>query len=122
VVAFAFGLAAASFFPAIFLGIFSKRVNRPGAVLGMIVGLVFTMVYIILCTTNKVFPMFFSQPLMTEASRPFGISPQGIGTVGMLLNFAVTLIVSSVTKPPPDEVVKIIEMIRVPTGSGKPLH
>jgi cation/acetate symporter len=115
VVAFAFGLAAASFFPAIFLGIFSQRVNRPGAVLGMIAGLVFTMVYIVSCTTHKVLPMFFDQPWLPEASRPFGISPQGIGTIGMLLNFVVTLTVSSVTKPPPPDVIELIERIRVPS-------
>ena len=87
VVAFAFGLAAASFFPAIFLGIFSKRVNRAGAVTGMIVGLVFTLGYIVMCTANKVLPMFFDAPLLTQEEWFLGISPQGIGTLGMVLNF-----------------------------------
>ena len=119
IVAFAFGLAAASFFPAIFLGIFSTRVNRAGAVTGMIVGLVFTMVYLVMCTSNKVLPMFFEHELLTKDQWLFGISPQGIGTVGMLLNFVVTIAISSVTKPPPREVVELVEMVRVPKGSGK---
>lgn len=117
VVAFAFGLAAASFFPAILLGIFSKRVNRPGAVLGMIVGLVFTLVYIVMCTTDKVMPLFFDTPLLTQEQWLFGISPLGIGTLGMLLNFAVTLTVSYMTAPPPDHVVELVENVRIPQGS-----
>ena len=130
VVAFAFGLAAASFFPAIFLGIFYKRTNRIGATLGMITGLVFTMTYIVLCTSNKMFPMLYEDPenaapLLTEANYLFagwfgeqGIKPQGIGTIGMLLNFFVTLTVSSVTAPPPQEVLDLVESVRVPTGAG----
>lgn len=114
VVAFAFGLAAASFFPPIFLGIFSTRVNRAGAVSGMITGLVFTMGYIVLCTTHKVLPMFFEQSILTPDQWLFGISPQGIGTVGMLLNFMVTLSISAVTPPPPTDVVELVESIRVP--------
>jgi cation/acetate symporter len=120
VVAFAFGLAAASFFPAIFLGIFSKRVNRTGAVLGMSVGLIFTLYYIVACTAHKVIPMWYDAPWITEEGWWLGISPQGIGTVGMVLNFVVTLAVSSVTAPPPSEVVELIESVRVPTGSGAP--
>lgn len=114
VVAFAFGLAAASFFPAIFLGIFSRRVNRAGAVSGMIVGLVFTMGYIVLCTSHKVLPMFFDAPLLAEDQWLLGISPQGIGTVGMLLNFIVTLAITSITPPPPADVIELIESVRVP--------
>ncbi len=117
VVAFAFGLAAASFFPAILLGIFSRRVNRAGAVLGMVVGLSFTLAYIVLCTSHKVLPMLFDQPVLSEDQWLFGISPLGIGTVGMLLNFAVTLIVSAVTPPPPPEVVDLVEQIRIPARS-----
>ncbi len=124
VVAFAFGLAAASFFPVIFLGIFSKRVNRPGAVSGMIVGLVFTMTYIVLCTTHKVLPFMFDAPLLspenyllaTESSP--GVSPQGIGTIGMVLNFVTTLVVSYCTAPPPAKVVELIENVRMPSGAG----
>ena len=130
VVAFAFGLAAASFFPVIFLGIFYKPTNRIGATLGMITGLVFTMTYIVLCTSNKLFPFLYddpknAQPLLTEANYLFagwfgdqGIKPQGIGTVGMILNFIVTLTVSSVTAPPPQEVLDLVESVRVPTGAG----
>lgn len=126
VVAFAFGLAAASFFPAIFLGIFYKRANRAGAVTGMIVGLLFTLAYIVMCTTNKVLPMFFVEPLLTPDNYLFagwfgleqGISPQGIGTIGMLLNFVVTILISSFTAPPPKDVLELVENVRVPLGSG----
>ena len=119
VVAFAFGLAAASFFPAIFLGIFSKRVNRAGAVTGMIVGLLFTITYIVLCTADKVLPFLFDAPLLAQENWLFGISPQGIGTVGMAINFVLTLAISSVTAPPPAEVIELIESVRIPSGSGK---
>ena len=112
VVAFAFGLAAASFFPAIILGIFYKRMNREGAVAGMIVGIVFTASYI--------YYFKFSNP---EANNKenwlFGISPEGIGGLGMLLNFAVSLLVSRFTPPPPDEVQQLVENIRVPRGAGE---
>lgn len=118
VVAFAFGLAAASFFPAIFLGIFFKRANRTGAVAGMIVGLVFTMVYIILCTADKVLPMFFSAPILSPEQWLLGISPQGIGTLGMALNFVVTIVISLVTPAPPQEVLDLVERVRVPSGAG----
>ncbi len=114
VVAFAFGLAAASFFPAIFLGIFFKRANRAGAVTGMIVGMVTTMCYIVMCTTDKVFPQYFPSPIITPDQWLFGISPQGIGTVGMLLNFAVTIFVSLITPPPPQEIMELIESVRTP--------
>lgn len=127
VVAFAFGLAAASFFPAIFLGIFVKRTNRLGATLGMIVGLTFTLVYIILCTTNKLAPWLYEQPILAKESYLFagwfgleeGISPQGVGTVGMLLNFVVTLTISSISSPPPQEVINLVEEVRLPGGAGE---
>ena len=119
VVAFAFGLAAASFFPAIFLGIFSKRVNRAGAVTGMIVGLLFTATYIVLCTAEKVLPFLFDAPILAKDDWLFGISPQGIGTVGMAINFVLTLAISSVTAPPPAEVIELIESVRIPSGSGE---
>ena len=114
VVAFAFGLAAASFFPAIFLGIFSKTANRAGAVSGMIAGLVFTFGYIVLCTTNKLLPMLFEQPILSEDQWLYGISPQGIGTLGMLLNFAVTLTISRWTEPVPPKVIEMIDSVRHP--------
>jgi cation/acetate symporter len=129
VVAFAFGLAAASFFPAIFLGIFFKRANRAGAVSGMVAGLVFTLAYIVMATSHKVMPMFFEGPLLSPENYLLsgwfgmeqGISPQGIGTIGMLLNFAITISISLVTPPPPKEVIDLVESVRVPHGSGNPV-
>jgi cation/acetate symporter len=107
VVAFAFGLAAASFFPAIFMGIFSKRMNKEGAISGMLAGLFFTTSYIL-------YFKFIRPELNSVESWWWGISPEGIGTIGMLINFAVAWIVCSFTKPPPAEVQAIIEDIRLP--------
>ncbi len=107
VVAFAFGLAASSFFPAIVLGIFDKRVNREGALSGMILGILFTTSYI-------VYFKFISPDLNLSENWWFGISPEGIGTLGMLLNFVVTLVVSRVTPAPPKEVQELVEEIRLP--------
>lgn len=108
VVAFAFGLGASSFFPIIVLGIFWKRANRQGAIAGMVVGISFTMMYIIQCT-----PAFMGM-------KPWflGISPQGIGTVGMVLNFIVTVAVSLMTSPPPEEIQELVESVRIPRGAG----
>jgi len=108
VVAFAFGLAAASFFPAIILGIFSKRMNKEGAVSGMVVGLVFTASYII-------YFKFINPSANTPQHWWFGVSPEGIGTLGMCLNLLLSLIVSSLTAPPPDEVQELVEYIRTPS-------
>jgi len=106
VVAFAFGLAASSFFPAIILGIFSKRTSREGAIAGMLTGIAFTGAYII----------YFR--FINKSAGPddwfLGISPQGIGTIGMLINFAVTLIVTRFTPAPPQEVQNAVERIRYP--------
>ena len=114
VVAFAFGLAAASFFPAIILGIFSRRMNREGAIAGMISGIVFTAAYIIYFN--------YVNPAANTADNWFlGISPEGIGFVGMLINFVVAGIVSRSTAAPPEEVGRLVESIRVPKGSG-PAH
>ncbi|MDV2994177.1 MAG: Cation/acetate symporter ActP [Chroococcidiopsis sp. SAG 2025] len=110
VVAFAFGLAAASFFPAIVLGIFDKRTNREGAIAGIIVGLLFTLFYIV---GVKFYGM---QPWL------FGISPEGIGTVGMMINFIVTLIVSRLTPPPPIAVQEMVEDLRSPAGAELPVE
>ncbi len=110
VVAFAFGLAAASFFPAIVLGIFSKRMNRQGAVTGMVVGIVFTAAYII-------YFKFINPDANNSAHWLFGISPEGIGTVGMLLNFGVSILIARFTDPPPAEVQKLVETIRVPRSA-----
>ena len=109
VVAWAFGLAAASFFPAIILGIFSKRMNMQGAISGMVVGLIFTGAYII----------YFKYGGGTPDQYWFGISPEGIGTLGMLLNFVVTIVVSRMTPAPPVRVQNLVESIRVPRGAGK---
>ncbi len=111
VVAFAFGLAAASFFPVIVMGIFYKRMNKEGAIAGMVVGLVFTIVYI-------VYFKFISPNLNIPEHWLFGISPEGIGTVGMILNVIVSLAVSRFTPPPPQEVQDIVEDIRLPRGAG----
>lgn len=112
VVAFAFGLAAASFFPAIILGIFDKRTNMPGAMAGMITGIVFTAVYII-------YFKFINKAANTPDHWFMGISPEGIGTLGMVINAVVTLVVSRMTPAPPLKVQEMIESIRVPRGAGK---
>lgn len=112
VVAFAFGLAAASFFPVIILGIFSTRVNREGAIAGMVTGLVFTMAYI------SYFK--FIQPDLNSAEHWWwGISPEGIGSVGMFLNVIVCYAVSLATPPPPQHVQDLIQEIRIPKGAGE---
>ena len=107
VVAFAFGLAASSFFPAIVMGIFSKRMNKAGAVSGMIVGITFTAAYI-------VYFKFINPSQNTPAHWWWGISPEGIGTLGMVLNFIVSITVSALTPPPPAEVQALVDDIRVP--------
>ena len=108
----AFGLAAASLFPAILMGIFSVRVNKQGAIAGMLSGLAFTLLYIVW------FKGVFVQPLAPNTPEHwlFGISPEGIGAVGALLNFAVAGAVSALTPPPPPEVRVLVERIRVPGG------
>ena len=112
VVAFAFGLAASSFFPVIILGIFSERTTREGAILGMIAGIAFTGVYIVWFT--------LMHPELSNADNWWlGISPQGIGTVGMLINFAVTMTVSRFTPEPPAHVQRLVESIRIPMSGGK---
>ncbi len=115
VVAFAFGLAAASLFPAILMGIFSQRVNKQGAIAGMLTGLSFTFGYII------VYKGVFFAPLRENiaANWLFGISPEGIGVVGMLLNFAVAIAVSAATDPPPAQVRALVREIRYPRGAPR---
>jgi cation/acetate symporter len=109
-VAFAFGLAASSFFPVIILGIFSKRMNKQGAIAGMVAGLLFTTGYI-------VYFKFLYPENNTADYWLFGVSPEGIGAVGMVLNFAVALLVMSFTPPPPQDVQEIVESIRYPRGA-----
>ena len=113
VVAFAFGLAAASFFPAIIMGIFWKRMNNIGAISGMIVGISFTAGYII-------FFKFIRPDLNIPAHWLFGISPEGIGTLGMVLNFLVSVPISLATPAPPPEVQELVDNIRSPQEAGPP--
>jgi cation/acetate symporter len=110
VVAFAFGLAAASLFPAIFMGIFSKRMNREGAIAGMVTGLTFTFLYI-------GWFKLWSPESNIPTNWLFGISPEGIGVIGMVLNFAVAIAVAKFTSAPPLEVGKLVDKIRVPRGA-----
>ncbi|WP_412069048.1 sodium:solute symporter family protein [Rubrivirga sp. IMCC43871] len=112
VVAFAFGLAAASFFPTIVLGIFWKRANRQGAITGMAAGLAFTFVMIVLMRAHVVAPGVFGETPILETFM--GIKAQGIGVVGMLINFALTVGVSLATPPPPPHVQRLVEQIRSP--------
>jgi cation/acetate symporter len=115
VVAFAFGLAASSLFPIILMGIFSKRMNKWGAIFGMMSGLIFTLGYIIYFKRDVLLGM----PAVPSSEWLFGISPEGIGTIGMLVNFAVALIVSRLTPPPPEHIQHLVEDIRVPRGAGE---
>ncbi|NND28256.1 MAG: cation acetate symporter [Myxococcales bacterium] len=110
VVAFAFGLAASSFFPAIILGIFVKRANREGVISGMLVGITFTASYII----------YFKFMGGTADQFWFGISPEGIGSLGMVINFIVAFVVSRFTPETPKDVQELVEHIRVPAGSSGP--
>ncbi|MEM6674350.1 MAG: sodium:solute symporter family protein [Planctomycetota bacterium] len=111
VVAFAFGLAASSFFPAIVLGIFSRRTNAAGAVSGMVTGIGFTAAYIL-------YFKFVNPDANVEENWWFGISPEGIGSIGMALNFLVTTVVSRMTARPGDEVQALVSNIRIPAGAG----
>ena len=107
VVALAFGLAASSFFPAIILGIFDKKMNKEGAIAGMLTGIIFTALYIL-----------YFKPQLGGSGLPenylFVISPEGIGTIGMIINFIVSLIVSRLTKPTPEKIKALVESIRYP--------
>ena len=116
-VALAFGLAAASFFPAIILGIFYKRMNKEGAIAGMIVGIV-TMLYYML----KYKLGWFDEVLPSKSEWWFGISPEGFGSVAMLLNFVVSITIMKFTPPPPLDVQEIVEQIRIPSGAGEATH
>ena len=113
VVAFAFGLAAASLFPAIFMGIFSKSMNKEGAIAGMVVGLAFTFIYI------AYFKLMVDPAMNVAENWLFGISPEGIGVVGMILNFVVAIVVAKMTSAPPPEIDRLVESIRVPRGAGE---
>ena len=110
-VAFAFGLAASSFFPTILMGIFSKRINREGAIAGMVLGVGLTLSYII-----------YFQFIAGHKNYFLGISPEGIGFFGMLLNFAVATVVSMMTPAPPQEIVEMVQQIRNPQNVGAATH
>lgn len=115
VVALAFGLAAASFFPAIILGIFDKRMNSKGAIAGMIVGITLMLFYMIRYKTGLIGIM---------DARPasewwFGTSPEGFGTIAMIINVIVSVVVSRMTAPPPENVQEMVESIRIPSGAGE---
>jgi cation/acetate symporter len=113
VVALAFGLAASSFFPAIILGIFDRRMNKEGALSGMIVGVLFTAIYI-----------WYFKPQLGGPGTPdgywFGIKPEGIGVLGMLFNLLVSLVVSRLTVAPPEKIQDLVEDIRIPRGAAGP--
>ena len=114
-VALAFGLAAASFFPAIILGIFDKRMNKEGAILGMVVGILLMLFYM----------MKFKFDWFGGGSKEdwwFGISPEGFGTIAMILNFIISIIISRFTPSPPNDVQEIVENIRIPSGAGEATH
>lgn len=122
VVAIAFGYAAASFFPALTLGIFSKRMNKEGAIAGLIVGLLFTTFYVLKFKLSQLWGL---EPILGSSAKEdwwFGISPEGIGFVGMILNFIVAIVVSRLTPPPPAEVQELVENIRIPSGAGAATH
>ena len=115
VVALAFGLAASSFFPAIILGIFYKRMNKEGAIAGMIVGISLMTFYMLMYKFNIFGPT-------TSADWWFGISPEGFGTIAMIVNFVVSLVVCHRTPEPPADVQAIVEDIRIPSGAGEATH
>ncbi|MDA9353735.1 cation acetate symporter [Flavobacteriaceae bacterium] len=114
-VALAFGLAAASFFPAIILGIFTKKMNKEGAISGMVVGIVVMLFYML----KFKFDWFGGG---TKEDWWFGISPEGFGTVAMIINFTVSIIISKFTPDPPKEVQEIVANIRIPSGAGNATH
>jgi cation/acetate symporter len=111
VIAFAFGLAAASLFPAIFLGIFVRNMNREGAIAGMLSGLLFTTAYI-------VYFKFVNPAASSPDNWWLGISPEGIGVMGMLINFAVAFTVSGFTARTPEHVKALVDDVRIPSGAG----
>ena len=114
-VALAFGLAAASFFPAIILGIFYKKMNKEGAITGMIIGILLMLFYM----TKFKFGWFGGG---TKDDWWFGISPEGFGSIAMILNFIVSLSIMKLTKEPPKSVQEIVENIRIPINAGKATH
>lgn len=114
-VALAFGLAAASFFPAIILGIFDKRMNKEGAVSGMVVGITLMFMYMSIYKLG-----WFVSETPPTSSWWFGISPEGFGTIAMIVNLVVSIVVSRLTPAPPPDIQELVEEIRVPRSVGKP--
>ncbi|WP_344786745.1 sodium:solute symporter family protein [Postechiella marina] len=114
-VALAFGLAAASFFPAIILGIFYKRMNKEGAIAGMVVGILVMLFYMV----KFKFGWFGGGQ---KADWWFGISPEGFGTIAMIINFMVSITIMKFTPQPPPNVQAIVENIRIPSGAGEATH
>ncbi|MCM4153376.1 cation acetate symporter [Arenibacter sp. N53] len=112
VVALAFGLAAASFFPAIVLGIFYKKMNKEGAIGGMVVGISLMLFYM------AKFKLGWLGEIPDKSEWWFGISPEGFGTVAMIVNFIVALVINRFTPEPPEDVQEIVENIRIPSGAG----
>lgn len=117
VVALAFGLAAASFFPAIILCIIYKRMNKEGAIAGMLVGIISMLLYMIKYKLG-----WFDSQLPDKSEWWFGISPEGFGTIAMMLNFIISIIIMKLTKAPPEEVQKIVEDIRIPSGAKEAIQ
>jgi cation/acetate symporter len=115
VVALAFGLAASSFFPAIILGIFDKRMNKEGAIAGMVVGIVLMLFYMIRYKTG-LFGVMDPRP---ASEWWFGTSPEGFGTIAMTVNVIVTVVVSRLTPAPPKDMQEMVENIRIPSGAGE---
>lgn len=118
VVALAFGLAAASFFPAIVLGIFYKRMNKEGAIAGMVIG-ISLMIFYMLKFKFGIFDGGKEAVANLEKDWWFGISPEGFGSVAMLVNFIVSIVIMKFTPPPPEDVQEIVEDIRIPSGAGE---
>jgi cation/acetate symporter len=116
VVALAFGLAAASFFPAIVLGIFYKRMNKEGAIAGMIVGISIMLYYIVKFKFG-----WLDETIPDKSEWWFGISPEGFGSIAMVINFVVSIVIMKFTEAPPKEVQDIVEDIRIPSGAGEAL-
>jgi len=121
VVALAFGLAAASFFPAIILGIFDKRMNKEGAIAGMVIGLLAMILYMLKFKFG-IFDGGKTAVAGLKADWWFGISPEGFGTIAMLINFVVSMVVSRMTPAPPENVQELVESIRIPSGAGEATH
>ena len=117
VVALAFGLAASSIFPVLMMGIFSKTINSTGAIAGMLVGLLSTLLYIFTYLGWFFIPGTNMLP-NTADNWLFGISPLSFGTIGAVLNFAAAYIVSSMTEETPEEIKELVESVRVPRGAA----